>query len=88
MGFYKGSVVIDVKVRAGVSFPSQWELGATADSPMQVATLFRESTSLLGASMDAGGGGAQDTGVPTVGPGQISYDTYNHPVTFSNKYKL
>lgn len=81
--------MIDVKVRAGVNFPSQWELGATADSPMQVATLFRESTSLLGASMDAGGGSAPDAGVSSVGPPAISYDqSYNHPVAYSNKYKL
>lgn len=56
---------------------------------MQVATLFRESTTLLGATMETGGGGgASDSGVSSLGPGPLSYDTYNHPVTFSNKYKL
>lgn len=55
---------------------------------MQVATLFRESTSLLGASMEPGGGSAPDSGMPCVGPGQLAYETYNHPVSFSNKYKL
>lgn len=61
---------------------------------MQVATLFRESSTLLGATMEAGGGGgggggAPDSGVSGLGPGPLSYDSYNnHPVTFSNKYKL
>jgi hypothetical protein len=36
-----------------------------------------------------GGGGAPDSGVSGLGPGPLSYDSYNnHPVTFSNKYKL
>ncbi|KAJ8936444.1 hypothetical protein NQ314_012306 [Rhamnusium bicolor] len=56
---------------------------------MQVATLFRESSTLLGATMESGGGGGgQDSGVSSLGPGPLSYESYNHPVTFSNKYKL
>ena len=58
---------------------------------MQVATLFRESSTLLGATMEAGGGGgggAPDSGVSGLGPGPLPYDSYSHPVTFSNKYKL
>ncbi|EFA11876.2 uncharacterized protein Tdg isoform X1 [Tribolium castaneum] len=62
---------------------------------MQVATLFRESSTLLGATMEAGGGGAAaatgapDSGVSALPPGPIAtYDYNNHPVTFSNKYKL
>lgn len=44
--------------------------------------------------MEAGGGGggggigAPDSGLSTIGSGQLSYESYNHPVTFSNKYKL
>jgi hypothetical protein len=78
-------------VCARVNSPSQWELGAATDTQqMQVATLFRESTSLLGATMEAGGGGggAPDSTAPGVGPGALSYDTYSHPVSLSNKYKL
>ncbi|CAH1153571.1 unnamed protein product [Phaedon cochleariae] len=56
---------------------------------MQVATLFRESSTLLGATMESGGsGGGQESGVSSLGPGPLSYESYNHPVTFSNKYKL
>nr|CAH7752366.1 unnamed protein product [Callosobruchus chinensis] len=57
---------------------------------MQVATLFRESSTLLGATMESGGTGAgQDSGISSLAPGPLSYDSYNHPsVTFSNKYKL
>ncbi|CAG9759903.1 unnamed protein product [Ceutorhynchus assimilis] len=56
---------------------------------MQVATLFRESTTLLGETMESGGGGSgppPDTSGP---PGQLSYDNYNHPVNYPpHKYKL
>lgn len=39
--------------------------------------------------MESGGSsGGQDSGVSSLGPGPLSYDSYNHPVTFSNKYKL
>nr|XP_023026419.1 pollen-specific leucine-rich repeat extensin-like protein 1 [Leptinotarsa decemlineata] len=56
---------------------------------MQVATLFRESSTLLGATMESGGsGGGQDSGASGLGPGPLPYESYNHPVTFSNKYKL
>ncbi|KAK9889443.1 hypothetical protein WA026_004711 [Henosepilachna vigintioctopunctata] len=55
---------------------------------MQVATLFRESTSLLGASME-GNGGSSDTGASGLGQnGPMSYDSYAHPLNFSNKYKI
>lgn len=54
---------------------------------MQVATLFRESTTLLGAGMDSGGVTcAPESGVQSLGPHH--YDSYNHPVNFSNKYKV
>ncbi|KRT79481.1 hypothetical protein AMK59_6363 [Oryctes borbonicus] len=53
---------------------------------MQVATLFRESSTLLGASMEAGGGTIPDSAVPNLGPGTLPYDTYGHP--YNNKYKL
>lgn len=92
MGFYKRSAGLHVKLRAEDYFSGEWVLSATAeaDSPMQVATLFRESASLLGATMDSGGGGPQDPGLASLGPGPgpHSYDAYNHPVQFSNKYKL
>ncbi|XP_030762330.1 uncharacterized protein LOC115887130 [Sitophilus oryzae] len=53
---------------------------------MQVATLFRESTTLLGETMESGGGGG---GAPSdTAPGPLSYDNYNHPLNFQNKYKL
>ncbi|XP_066248379.1 uncharacterized protein Tdg isoform X2 [Euwallacea similis] len=53
---------------------------------MQVATLFRESTTLLGEGMETGGGGPpSDTTGP---PGQLAYDNYNHPVNYQHKYKL
>lgn len=68
--------------------------GGASGRPMQVATLFRESTSLLGASMEAGGGAAGPGGMPApvdpLGPtgpiAPIAYNDYNHP--FANKYKL
>ncbi|KAL1493407.1 hypothetical protein ABEB36_011467 [Hypothenemus hampei] len=54
---------------------------------MQVATLFRESTTLLGETMETGGGGpsSETTGGP---PGQLSYDNFNHPVNYPHKYKF
>lgn len=55
---------------------------------MQVATLFRESTSLLGAGHEVGNTGSSDSGVPGLGQGiPLPYD-YNHPLNFSNKYKI
>lgn len=71
--------------------PSQRELGAATESlQMQVATLFRESTTLLGATMEAGGGGSStpDSAASGLGPGPISYGTYANPVSLVNKYKL
>lgn len=54
---------------------------------MQVATLFRESTSILGAGMD--GNGTSDPGGPSLGQNvPMSYDSYPHPLNFSNKYKM
>lgn len=89
---FRGSVAgLHVKcARAIVSRAStSSERPPQAESPMQVATLFRESSTLLGASMETGGC-PPDSGVAGLvpGPGQLSYDSYNHPVTFSNKYKL
>lgn len=69
---------------------------------MQVATLFRETATLLGASMETGGVGVNDvsgqmnagpgTG-PNLGPGPgpgpglvLGFDHFNHPN--SNKFKL
>lgn len=57
---------------------------------MQVATLFRESSTLLGATMEAGGGGAStpDSAASVIGPGPLSYGAFPHPVSIANKYKL
>lgn len=58
---------------------------------MQVATLFRESATLLGASMEAGGGnnGSQEVAgavmSPVLGMG-MAHDSFSHPG--SNKFKL
>lgn len=86
LGFYKASAVPKRNVRVVLKIYNGREL---VKSPMQVATLFRESSTLLGATMESGGGGGgQDSGVSSLGPGPLSYESYNHPVTFSNKYKL
>lgn len=53
---------------------------------MQVATLFRESTTLLGETMETGGGGPPPDSSGPAGP--LSYENYNHPVNYPNKYKL
>ncbi|XP_022908087.1 uncharacterized protein [Onthophagus taurus] len=58
----------------------------TDSPPMQVATLFRESSTLLGATMDTGGVSGPDSGLSTLGPGTLPYDSYGHP--YNNKYKL
>ncbi|XP_018326033.1 uncharacterized protein LOC108737596 isoform X2 [Agrilus planipennis] len=55
---------------------------------MQVATLFRESTNLLGATMEAGGSGGPESVAPNLGPTAICYDSFSHPVSVSNKYRI
>lgn len=58
---------------------------------MQVATLFRESATLLGASMEAGGVNSASQEVPSsvmspvLGMG-LAHESFNHPGT--NKFKL